>query len=350
MKDQPQKAKILVVDDTPENLRVLIQLLQEQSYQVRPAPNGAHALTTALKEPPDLILLDIMMPEMDGYEVCHHLKADKRTCDIPVIFISALDEALDKATAFSVGGVDYVTKPFHNEEVLARVYTHLTIRRLQQEVQQKNEALQTANDSLEEKVRARTAELAQANYDLQAEIEQRIQHQQEKDHLLDVVSQQSEQLRNLTAWLIENQTEERQGLASGLRQEIEQNIELLQSNLQLLQTLLSPDCDQPVVTHLENIGRVLQKMRRYVDQTAANLDQTTATEQTLSQDPLIKLTDRERQVLRLLAQGKTNAEIAAILTVASATIHTYTGRIKQKLDIDNLPGLTKFAVEHKLLN
>jgi DNA-binding response OmpR family regulator/DNA-binding CsgD family transcriptional regulator len=349
MKGSPQKANILVVDDTPENLHVLTQLLQAQGYRVRPAPNGAHALTTALKEPPDLILLDIMMPEMDGYEVCHHLKADERTGDIPVIFISALDETIDKVTAFSVGGVDYVTKPFQNEEVLARVKTHLTLRRLQQEVQQKNEALQTANDSLEEKVRARTAELAQTNRDLQTEIEQRLQNQQEKDRLFETVSQQSEQLRNLTAWLIDNQNKERQGLAAGLQQEIEQNIELLQSNLKLVQTLLAPDCDQPVMTHLENAGLILQKMRRYVDQATANLDQTTAKEQTLSQDPLIKLTDRERQVLRLLAQGKTNAETADILTVALSTIHTYTGRIKQKLDIDNLPGLTKFAIEHKLL-
>jgi two-component system sensor histidine kinase/response regulator len=342
-------SNILVVDDTPENLRVLMQLLQEQGYRVRPAPNGLHALATVLKEPPDLILLDIMMPEMDGFEVCRRLKADDLSHDIPVIFISALDETVDKIKAFSAGGVDYVTKPFQAEEVLARVETHLTLRRLRQALQQKNQALQTANESLEEKVRARTAELVQANRDLQAEIEQRVQHQQEKDRLFEVVSQQSEQLRNLTTWLIDSQNRERQGLASGLRQEIEQNIGLLRANLQAAQTLLTPERDQPIITHLANAAQILQKMGEYVAQVTTDLDENTAKDQSLSQDPFIKLSTREREVLRLLAEGKTNAEIADLLTVTPSTVHTYTSRIKQKLDIENLPGLTKFAMDHKLL-
>lgn len=149
MKDFSKKATILVVDDNPENLRVLMQLLQDQGYRVRPIPNGAHALTTAQKEPPDLILLDIMMPEMNGYEVCARLKADERTRDIPIIFISALDEGLDKATAFSMGGVDYITKPFQAEELSARVYTHLTLHQMRQTLQEKNEILQQQNAELD---------------------------------------------------------------------------------------------------------------------------------------------------------------------------------------------------------
>jgi DNA-binding response OmpR family regulator/DNA-binding CsgD family transcriptional regulator len=343
-------ANILVVDDTPENLHVLTQLLQGQAYRVRPAPNGMHALASVQKELPDLILLDIMMPGMDGYEVCHHLKADERARDIPVIFISALDEAMDKATAFSVGGVDYVTKPFQAEEVLGRVHTHLTLRRLQQELEQKNRALQAANNSLEEKVQARTAQLAQANEALTAEIEQRIQHQQEKDRLFAVVSQQGEQLRHLTNWLIENQHKERQGLASGLQQEIEQNMALVQSNLELVQTLLAPQDNQPAAIHLTNAGQILQKMRHYLGQVTTTLAEATAQEQTLREDPLLKLTTREREVLRLLAQGKTNPEIADLLTIAPSTIHTYTSRIKQKLEIDSLPALIKFALDHRLMD
>ena len=144
-----KKASILVVDDTPENLHVVVRLLQRQGYRVRPAPTGKHALTSAQKEPPDLILLDIMMPDMDGFEVCRRLKADERTRDIPVIFISALDEGLDKATAFSVGGVDYVTKPFQAEEVLSRVYTHLTLHQMRRSLQEKNEILQQQNAELD---------------------------------------------------------------------------------------------------------------------------------------------------------------------------------------------------------
>jgi sigma-B regulation protein RsbU (phosphoserine phosphatase) len=135
------KANILIVDDTPANLRLLSKMLAEQGYQVRPVPDGSLALAATQAEPPDLILLDIRMPEMDGYEVCQHLKADAQTCDIPIIFISALDATQDKVRAFAVGGVDYVTKPFQVEEVLARVETHLALRRLQKRLQDANEKM-----------------------------------------------------------------------------------------------------------------------------------------------------------------------------------------------------------------
>jgi PleD family two-component response regulator len=138
---QPSKGNILVVDDTPDNLRLLSAMLAQLGYEVRRVINGQTALKTAQAAPPDLILLDIMMPDMNGYEVCQHLKASEYTRDIPVIFISALDEVLDKVKAFAVGGVDYITKPFSEEEVFARVETNLTIQRLQKQVIEKNERL-----------------------------------------------------------------------------------------------------------------------------------------------------------------------------------------------------------------
>jgi two-component system, sensor histidine kinase and response regulator len=147
---------ILIVDDTPANLQVLSGLLKERGYKVRPVPNGRLALQAARNVPPDLILLDIKMPEMDGFEVCRQLKADARLREIPVIFISALDEALDKVQAFGVGGVDYVTKPFQFGEVEARVRTHLGLRHLQRELEQQNARL-------EELVQARTQQLAESN-------------------------------------------------------------------------------------------------------------------------------------------------------------------------------------------
>lgn len=127
-----QQDSILIVDDTPANLRLLARILADANYIVRPAKDGKSALASAKSAPPDLILLDVMMPEMDGYEVCEKLKAAEQTADIPVIFISALDDVHDKVKSFIVGGVDYISKPFHAEEVLARVKTHLTIRKLQQ--------------------------------------------------------------------------------------------------------------------------------------------------------------------------------------------------------------------------
>ena len=144
------KASILVVDDTPANLRLLVEILAEKGYIVRPARDGSQALAIARGVAVDLILLDIMMPEMDGYQVCQQLKTDDRTRDIPVIFISAIDQILDKIKAFGLGGVDYITKPFQVEEVLARVETHLALQHLQKTLQQKNENLAQTNRELAE--------------------------------------------------------------------------------------------------------------------------------------------------------------------------------------------------------
>lgn len=148
-------ACILAVDDTPVNLRLLQRLLVESGYVVRLANSGQQALESALAAPPDLILLDIMMPEMNGFEVCHQLKAADATRDIPVIFISALDATDDKVMAFTAGGVDYITKPFRNKEVLARVQTHLALRDLQKQLQQANHDLAHRVEEVE----ARNAEL-----------------------------------------------------------------------------------------------------------------------------------------------------------------------------------------------
>ncbi|KAF3884286.1 MULTISPECIES: diguanylate cyclase domain-containing protein [Nostocales] len=135
---------LLIVDDQPNNLRVLASILSQQGYKVRKALNGATALESAQIQPPDLILLDVKMPEMDGYEVCSTLKSLPQICEIPVIFLSAMDSTADKVKAFTVGGADYITKPFEAEEVLARVQQQLTLQwqkqQLQQEIQERKQA------------------------------------------------------------------------------------------------------------------------------------------------------------------------------------------------------------------
>lgn len=142
--DHPSKSKadILIVDDTPDNLRLLSQMLLEQGYKVRKAINGQRALQAIKAEIPDLILLDIMMPELDGYQVAKYLKDDLKTKDIPVIFLSALHETMDKVLAFDLGGVDYITKPFQVQEVLVRVNTQLKICHQQQQLITQNQQLQ----------------------------------------------------------------------------------------------------------------------------------------------------------------------------------------------------------------
>lgn len=162
---QGAKGNILIVDDTPDNLRLLSTMLSEQGYKVRSAISGQMALMGIKASPPDLILLDINMPQMNGYEVCSSLKATEETRQIPVIFISALGEVLDKVKAFSVGGVDYITKPFQIEEVLARIETHLTIRNLQKQLTEHNVCLrQEVSDRLlaEQAEREKSQQLTEA--------------------------------------------------------------------------------------------------------------------------------------------------------------------------------------------
>jgi DNA-binding response OmpR family regulator len=149
-------ASIMVVDDQPVNLKLLEDMMQDRGYAIRSFPRGRMALASAAQSPPDLILLDINMPEMNGFEVCARLKSDPRLAHIPVIFLSALNETEDKVKALKAGGVDYVTKPFQIAEVQARVETHLELYRLQRAMEQQNR-------NLEELVRTRTQELAEAN-------------------------------------------------------------------------------------------------------------------------------------------------------------------------------------------
>ncbi|GBF78805.1 response regulator [Aphanothece sacrum] len=161
-------ANILIVDDKPSNLRILSTILTKQGYKVRAIVSGKMALIAAQTMPPDLILLDIKMPDIDGYEICKQLKQNPDTSHIPVIFLSALQDIADKVKAFEVGGVDYIIKPFQFEEVLARVSTHLEL----QEVKFK---LQQLNLELEKTVKQRTIDLKS--------IEQQLIYESSHDYL-----------------------------------------------------------------------------------------------------------------------------------------------------------------------
>ena len=176
-KPAKEQGRILIVDDNPANLKLLMDLLTECGYITHPVSEGELALRFARSTPPDLILLDIVMPGMDGYQVCRQLKADDRTREIPVIFMTALSEIGDKVAGFQLGAVDYITKPFQTEEALARVRTHITLhtmqmrleaqnRQLQHEIAERRraeEALQRTHADLERRVQERTTDLAQAN-------------------------------------------------------------------------------------------------------------------------------------------------------------------------------------------
>ena len=154
MDTQHDRSKILVVDDLLENLRLLSTLLLEEGYEVRRAPDGTMALSNVPRFQPDLILLDIMMPDMDGYEVCTTLKANAQTRDIPVVFLSALDLTFDKVKAFEVGAADYINKPFHPAEVLARVKNQLRLRQQSIRLQVQYEVIAAQQNQINEALKA----------------------------------------------------------------------------------------------------------------------------------------------------------------------------------------------------
>ncbi len=163
--DQP-KGVILIVDDTPTNLEVLFEVLKSNGFKVLVAIDGESAIAQVEYAQPDIILLDVLMPDIDGFEACRRLKVNEATQDIPIIFMTALSDTVDKVKGFGLGAVDYITKPLQHEEVLVRVTTHLTLRNLQRE-------LERTNDVLEQRVAERTAELARANASLKEEVSER---------------------------------------------------------------------------------------------------------------------------------------------------------------------------------
>ncbi len=154
-----ERSEVLIVEDTPASLQLLSELLAGAGYSTRLAQDGRMALLSAQSQPPDLILLDVRMPGIDGYEVCHRLKADARTRDVPVIFLSALRETEDKVRAFQLGAVDYIAKPYQPDEVLARVHTHVELHRLRTELEQRVEERTVRYRRAEKKLQASQARL-----------------------------------------------------------------------------------------------------------------------------------------------------------------------------------------------
>lgn len=223
---EPLRAEVLVVEDTPASLELLSALLTQAGYSARLARDGKMALLSAQAKPPELILLDVRMPGIDGYEVCRRLKADPRTRDVPVIFLSALRETEDKVKAFQLGAVDYVAKPYQPDEVLARVRTHVELRRLQAR--------------LEERVQERTAQFRES--------EQRLRESQSR-------------LRELAGFLESVREEERARIARELHDELGQSLTALRIDLNWLRG----KCAGLEPTVLDRLGSALGLVERTVD-------------------------------------------------------------------------------------
>jgi len=212
---------ILIVDDTPHNLHLLVDILSKYDYKVRPVPNGKLALSAAEISPPDLILLDIMMPDLNGYEVCKQLKSNPKTKDIPVIFISAVSQAVDKVRAFAIGGVDYITKPFQMHEVLMRVKHQLAIRSLQQQLTSKNDQLKQTIAQLKKSQKKVVESQQQVTLaKITSGISQKVNHPLiEINHTLEEINQFGEaNLQDIPAFLTEISPQQQKYFVSLLKQ------------------------------------------------------------------------------------------------------------------------------------
>lgn len=325
---------ILVIDDNITNLKVAIGTLEAYSYEILTARTGEVGLTRAAIAQPDLILLDIQMPGIDGFEVCRRLKANPATASIPVIFMSVRSDTADVVGGLAAGAVDFITKPIEAEEVLARVRTHLALRHLQ--------------ERLEDEVAARTAALT-------TEIEHRKRQQEERERLLETVHVQSEQLRNLTRLFLESQQKHREGIEQMVDAEVKQQLALLSSYLETARHVLSSATVDPQVANILNdcIRRafgVIEQLQCQAESVHQSLESAAADQQALLDNPLFDLSTREREVLRLLLDGKSNSEIAQALTVARGTVSTYRRRIMDKLGVDDMEGLLHIALQYSLVS
>jgi len=309
---------ILIVDDTSGNLALLFEHLQQEGYRVLVAESGESALETLQYTRPDLILLDLQMPGLDGFETIQRIKAQPELVNIPVIFLTVTDTPEEKVRAFTLGGMDYITKPIEPVEVLARVHTHLTLSRLQQH-------LESQNQWLEAQISLRTAAVQEANKALQTEIEHRKRHEQEKDKLFELVRQQNDHLRNLSNWLIDGQTKQRNELVDALQKQVEDNLQQANAQLDTLQDLLqdAPGLTGQVSQCIQQARNALHNTQSYLREVTTNLAQPSADGQSGEQQLALKLSAREQEVLQLTVTGKSSYETGDLLNLSDATVRTF---------------------------
>lgn len=319
MPDEP--TRILIIDDNVANLKVATMHLSNYTYVVLTARDGESGLRRARRATPDLILLDIQMPGIDGYETCRRLKADPLTADIPIIYMTARSQVDDKLRAFELGGVDYITKPFEAPELIARVRNHLQIVHQKRQIARHAEELQ--------------ARVAEATEQLRGELAERRAIAAEREALSALVRLQSEQLYEQTRRWLSHREDRDAGLAQRLRVDIAERIRLA------LEQLHRTHQAHP----LDEIAQTIELLTPALSQSQDVGESLREPDPPIAENPLLRLSTREYEVFQLLTQGKANKEIAYTLGISTSTVSTYRLRIMEKLGINDLPGLIRAALQ-----
>ncbi|CAN5486205.1 hypothetical protein BH11PSE11_BH11PSE11_29810 [soil metagenome] len=294
--EAPQR--IMVVDDTPENLTLIRNMLNDRGYEIFALPSGPLALRAAERMLPDLVLLDITMPEMDGYEVCAHFKRDPRLKDIPIIFLSALNDTVDKVKAFRSGGVDFITKPFQFEEVHARVVTHLKIRSLQRRLEYQNAHLQ-------ELVDAKVKELSDA-------------HQESRKRLAEIAHMN----RSITSSVY----------SAAIAHDLRQPLAAILSNAEAAELFLEQD--PPAIDQVKEIlvdirrddqraSQIIQRMRNMLNKTNTEIEE-------------VCLNDVVRDVVEFLSGEAKMRGVTVTVELAPAMVQVLADRIQLQQVLINL--------------
>jgi len=320
--------RILVIEASATNLKVGSRDLADYADVVLTARNGEIGFRRALHAQPDLILLDIQMPGIDGYETCRRLKANPATANIPVIYMTARADLEDKLQAFALGGVDYITKPFEAQELLARVRTHLQLIQQQRQIERHAEVLQQ--------------QVEQATAQLRSELAERRTTAEERERLQQLVRLQNEQLYEQTRRWLESREDRDHGLAQQLRLDVNERIRLAVEELRRAQHAeeYAPASTQRAI---DLLSPALSKSEDVSSQLTTTPPSTRS--DVLTSNPLMKLSGREYEVFQLLAEGKTNKEITYTIGVAASTVSTYRMRIFEKLGVEDIPALVHLALK-----
>lgn len=344
--DSKQRQTILLVDDRPQDLLLLINHFDHAGYDVVVANSGQVALERLQTRTPDLVLLDVVMPEMDGYETCHVLKSKPEMAEVPVLFLTSLSEPVDKIRGFQVGGVDYITKPIEPNEMLARVQTHITLRQLRQQVKVQNDQLQVQNGEQAQLINEYDAKL-------KAEIHLRQQTQIENHAIHRLMQEQDSQLIEVVMKVFGRKTDAPnlfQILCTPIQLQVTQSEMILD---QILSTKEGALCDNPAETKLTVPLAKLQAIHAHIVAIRTHIEQFVSheavTEYGETAAKIDALSEREHEVFVQLVNGASISAIAKQLNISGVTVRTHRTRIMNKLDVPHVTALVKIALQQGII-